>query len=144
MEFLLTFNRVLLHSSNVNIFVFKSHICGGVSVRLIVILYNIPCYILHAKLWMPVQGILIIPFQQLYLFLTCPYSTTRAPVAPGCLVLPLHCLNVEAKSMNNGLCGIHPSKPGILSAAFIHLSDLIPGSLAPVITCYIHFPELCH
>lgn len=61
----------------------------------------------------------------LYLFLTCPYSTTRTPVAPGCLVLPLHYLNREAKSMKNGLCGIHPSKPGMLSAAFIHLSDLL-------------------
>lgn len=61
----------------------------------------------------------------LYLFLTCPYSTTRTPVAPGCPVLPLHYLNREAKSMKNGLCGIHPSKAGMLSAAFIHLSDLL-------------------
>lgn len=61
----------------------------------------------------------------LYLFLTCPYSTTRTPVAPGCLVLPLHYLNRETKNMKNGLCGIHPSKPGMLSAAFIHLSDLL-------------------
>lgn len=57
-------------------------------------------------------------------FLTCPSSTTT-PAAPGCLVLPLHYLNREAKSMKNGLCGIHPSKPGMLSAAFIRLSDLL-------------------
>lgn len=27
--------------------------------------------------------------------------------------------------MKNGLCGIHPSKPGMLSAAFMQLSDLL-------------------
>lgn len=126
---LLTFNRVLLHSW-----------CDGVLVRLMLILYNIPHFYSSCQAVNVSARHRNNPFSTtlaLYPnFLTCPYSTTRTPVAPGCLVLPLHYLNREAWKM--GCVGfIHQSQeccPLLLSTS---LTSYIPGSLAPGIALYL-------
>lgn len=88
---------------------------------------------LSAKLYAQPQGNFIIfskTSQHLHLssfhYKLMPRSLCRGrtPVAPESLLLSLHCLNKEAKSMKNGLSRSHPSKLGMLSSAFIHFCDL--------------------
>lgn len=93
------------------------HLRGdGVSLRLLVILSNIP----HSSR----QAVNAsarrrnVPFSKtlaLYPnFLTRRYSTTRTPVAPGCLILPLHYLNRVASLLRAWKMGC---------AGFIHQSQ---------------------